>query len=65
MEDSRRKFISEKFHEDRCCFMLCVIAHGDGWRIGARPSPIDKSCLAAWNVQMIKDNLDNVRSLSG
>ena len=60
MEEIGRTIMSKAYHKDRNCFKLCVIAHGNGDNIYPRKDP-----EPAWNIQNIRDDLDDVESLLG
>ena len=66
------EFISNDFHRDRNCFMLCILAHGCRENIYTKKERVVeggkwvwKSCKQAWNIQEIQDELDVVPSLLG
>ena len=73
MKELRDLIISPAYHRNHNCFMLCVIAHGDGENIytqnnwmydsGTVEGGVWTGSEPAWNIQEIQDDLDDVRSL--
>ena len=70
--------MSNAYHKDRNCFKLCVIAHGDGENIYTKGKLMAVTLYEdeyeeygwqnhdlAWNIEEIRNNLDEVTSLLG
>ena len=72
MNKIKKEFLSNNFHKDRNCFMLCILAHGNADNIYTKNEKVNegekwvwKNYKRAWNIQDIQDELDEVPSLLG